>query len=95
MYAIRSYYGALQRGEALRERKLARAGLVRRVEKLDAHRCLLSDLAIDASADRQRDRSALVAVPGRDHRAEAARRAAGGDHQHVVRAGERSILAVV
>src|SRR5512146_2058656 len=51
---------------------------------------LPSGLAVDAGADRHRHRAALVAVPGRDHRAGAARRA----HEHVVARLEGGVLAL-
>src|SRR5512146_3356419 len=55
---------------------------------------LPSGLAVDAGADRHRHGAALVAVPGRDHRAEAARRAARRDHEHVVGRLEGGVLAL-
>src|SRR5258708_39582494 len=44
----------------------------------------LRGFAIDTGADRQGHGTALVAEPGRNHRAEAARRPAGGDDQELI-----------
>src|SRR5687767_5153558 len=55
---------------------------------------LMSYLAIDAGADRQRHGVALGTVPRRNDRAETARRPAGGDHQQVVGLAQRGVFAL-
>src|SRR5687767_13181329 len=55
---------------------------------------LMSYLAIDAGADRQRHGVALGTIPRRNDRAEAARRTAGSDHQQVIGLAQRGVFAL-
>src|SRR5580704_15938219 len=69
-------------------------GVGSRTRKVMTLLLLLGRLAVDAHADRQGDRMALVAEPGRYHRAEAAGRTARGDDQQLVGRFHRGVDAV-